>query len=108
MAAPKFTPGPWTIEEPMGADNPWIVEAGKAVHEWRCLAIVPCDADDDEVPRLEAEANARLIAAAPDLYRLLTAAKHALRSYQYGNAATDLAKDIADDAEKLIAKAEGR
>ncbi|WP_340519816.1 hypothetical protein [Cupriavidus necator] len=42
-----------------------------------------------------------LLAASPadqleDARKLLTAASHALRSYQYGNAATDLAESIAD------------
>lgn len=32
---------------------------------------------------------------------LLTAAGHALRSYQFGNSATDLAKDLADKIESL-------
>lgn len=32
---------------------------------------------------------------------LLTAAGHALRSYQFGNSATDLAKDLADKIESI-------
>ena len=34
--------------------------------------------------------------------RALEAAKHALRSYQYGNAATDLAKHVADECEDAL------
>jgi hypothetical protein len=34
--------------------------------------------------------------------RAFEAAKHALRSYQYGNAATDLAKQVADECEDAL------
>lgn len=64
----KHTPGPWTIETPMGEETPWIVEAGKQSYEWRCIAIVPVKPEDEDdllVP--EARANLRLISAAPDL-----------------------------------------
>lgn len=38
-----------------------------------------------------------------EFHTLLTAASHALRSYQYGNSATDLAKEMADRIDKEIA-----
>lgn len=38
--------------------------------------------------------------------RLLRAAAHALRSYQYGNAATDLAEEMADSIDKFLATGE--
>lgn len=75
------TPGPWTVEDPLGPEALWIVEAGKQTYEWRCTAMV-CqddptnDEDRDPVaPITEAEqiANARLIAAAPDLVKALEA-----------------------------------
>lgn len=34
--------------------------------------------------------------------RLLEAASHALKSYAYGNAATDLAKDMADSIDRFL------
>jgi hypothetical protein len=37
------------------------------------------------------------------LARLLTGASHALRSYQYGNSATDLAKGVADAIDAALA-----
>lgn len=59
----------------MGDDNPWIVEANKPVHEWRTIAIIPMPegdvSEDDEIPRLEAEKNAKLLVAAPDLLKAL-------------------------------------
>jgi hypothetical protein len=41
-----------------------------------------------------------------DLHKTLKACESALRSYQYGNAAPDLAKSVADAAVKVIAQAE--
>lgn len=42
-----------------------------------------------------------------DLLAVCEAAEHALRSYQYGNSATDLAREIADQVAAAIAKARG-
>jgi hypothetical protein len=52
-------------------DDLWIVEAGKPTYEWRPIATVcSCDPDsEDGLPKIgvnEREANACLIAAAPD------------------------------------------
>ena len=74
----KHTPGPWAVEGPMGEDHPWIVEAGRPTYEWRCIASVT--ADGDEIGPLEGMANARLIAAAPDLLKVCKAAKKFLES----------------------------
>jgi len=56
----------------------------------------------------ELTANANLISAAPDLFKALQAASHALKSYQHGNTATGLAADVAAFADAALAKAEGR
>jgi hypothetical protein len=50
--------------------------------------------------------DALLIAAAPDLLEVCQSALSALRSYQYGNGATELAKEVADRVQAAIAKAE--
>lgn len=42
-----------------------------------------------------------------DLLKLLEAASHALRSYQYGNVATELAAEISDACDAAIEKAKG-
>lgn len=42
----------------------------------------------------------------PQLLRALVAAYSALRSFQYGNAATDYARDIADAIELALDEAE--
>ena len=59
----KHTPGPWTIEDPMGPETPWIVEAGKPTYEWRCIAIL----ETDGFTKAEARANHRLLVAAPTM-----------------------------------------
>ncbi len=61
-------------------------------------------------PGLLQFARALLAAEQPseDKRELLTAASHALRSYQYGNAAPDLAEAIADRIDAAIAKGEGK
>jgi hypothetical protein len=68
---PQHTPGPWTVEDPMGPKSLWIVEAGKPTHEWRCIAMVFSDDPKDPNPILsdEQQANARLIALAPQLWQ---------------------------------------
>lgn len=53
-----------------------------------------------------AEANARLIALAPEMLVILKAAYHALESYAHGNAAPHLAQAVALAASIVLAKAE--
>ncbi|MDR3510682.1 MAG: hypothetical protein P4L73_03550 [Caulobacteraceae bacterium] len=59
------------------------------------------------VKRLQAQVD-ELLARPNDgeLVRRLTAAVHALRSYQHGNASPELAKSIAGDGERLLASRE--
>ncbi|MEQ8395019.1 hypothetical protein [Thalassobaculum sp.] len=78
MMDSKHTQGPWVIEDPMGPESLWIVEAGKQTYEWRCIAMV-CRDDDIEVsgPKISAReqnANARLIASAPAMAEALAEA----------------------------------
>lgn len=47
-----------------------------------------------------------LVGTMAESHRLLIAASHALRSYQYGNAATDSAKDMAESIDRFIATGE--
>lgn len=85
----KPTAGPWWRSDE-------VVYSGKDLH----IAVVSVAPDNWK-------ANARLIAAAPELLRALMAASNALRAYQYGNSSPDLAKEIANAADAAIAKAEG-
>jgi hypothetical protein len=71
MSEPKFTPGPWSVDE-----DGLISAGGIAVASVYDADDFPClDADDDEPVNDAAHANACLIAAAPDL---LDACKDAL------------------------------
>lgn len=47
-----------------------------------------------------------LFAKNQEAKRLLEAASHALKSYAYGNSATDLAKDLAESIDTFLATGE--
>ena len=57
-----------------------------------------------EIARLKARLE-EAEAAAPDLLKACEGAMNALRSYQYGNSSPDLAKDVSDYLQAIIAKA---
>jgi hypothetical protein len=107
----QFTPGPWRLTE-YSFGQPGGLEV--AIHAGSSrLAVVHGSHVVPDVPGaisvlpLPAAANARLIAAAPALYEQLHAAVLALRSYQYGNSAEDLAREAADAGEALLALVRG-
>lgn len=83
---PKFTPGPWAVQDPMGRDiGFWIVQDGLPTYEWSCIATVHYDDAEARKDRrrrfismAEQNANADLIAAAPDLYTILSELVEAL------------------------------
>lgn len=53
----------------------------------------------------EKDANAHLLASAPNLLKAALAASHALKSYASGNSATDLAEEVSAFCDAAIAKA---
>jgi hypothetical protein len=71
VSAPAFTPGPWTVES--------RVAFGKNDY-----AVSPASGNDGFVAALthgpDAKANARLIAAAPELYEALVALTRAVNT----------------------------
>lgn len=91
------TPGPWSAETPMD-DSIWIVEDGRQVYDWRVIATLYFPENRGEIPRKQVEANALLIAAAPDLLEALQKARNTLA----GCGMPSIAADICDAA---IAKA---
>lgn len=104
----KHTPGSWDVEDPMGAEiGLSIVQSGLKTYEWEFIAMV-CQSDASEermgkqrfISPGEQEANARLIAAAPEL---LEALKGML---VVANLFTD--SPYHEAARAAIAKAEGR
>lgn len=64
MASPKFTPGPWPMKNT--GDGKRIIIGEGLVEGPNGYEVAEVYSDD--CPREVAEANARLIAAAPDLY----------------------------------------
>lgn len=93
MAEQKHTPGPWTYE-PHGKTTALYAGRGVNSHGLRLMNL-----DDGD---LNFEANARLIAAAPDL---LLAAKRFMEFYEPCVTGCGCTADLMEQA---IAKAEGR
>ncbi len=84
----SHTPGPWAVENPMEHELS-IVEADKPTYEWKFIATVPYGGrNDGDFSRPTADANARLIAAAPDLLAL--ARKYASECGQCGGSGENI------------------
>ena len=65
----EHTPGPWTLDR--ADEEQWEIHAETA-HAWKYIATVKAnDEGSTQVSVAEAEANARLIAASPDLLAAL-------------------------------------
>lgn len=92
------TPGPWTVH------MPGSVRACDGSHDTvdGCRTIV--EAEIIGIPRAEAEANARLIAAAPDLLQLV---REALDAFENRESVINI-RDWVTSARAAIARAEGR
>ena len=72
------------------------------------LALLGCFVDDG-CRACETESMARELISRREqnakLVEVLKASMHAIRSYQYGNSATELAEEMADAYEKLLREA---
>lgn len=91
----QHTPGPWLVRAtPESSNQDFIVSDGK----YAVASIDYCD---------ESDANACLIAAAPELLKALDAAIYALRSFQHGNGSEEFARDIASHCAAVRDKATG-
>ena len=117
----KHTPGPWTVEHD-GAGYPMI--AGSEATDWGTEARYHWIANVLAVPEalhkggkirltgmlMETEANARLIAAAPELLEALREFVSLMPSAEGlgGHAPIGAFQIVADLARAAIAKAEGR
>ena len=114
MSETKFTPGPWR------ADGPDMFGDYNILHPDDSLAVAAAVTDFHTIDPLavaaavtnlrspdEVRANARLIAAAPEMYAALRVAQMALADQKTANAKgyTERARKSVDAA---LAKAEGR
>lgn len=103
----KHTPGPWGYEDPMGPDILTIVaNPSDPAYDWVWVAQIGTDGVEDEDGKIidqrpfwEHEANARLIAAAPDML----AALKGIRAHR-----PDYADSAWDAVDEAISKAEGK
>ena len=91
----KHTPGPWAVER-----FPFSIGVYTEMPENQCLAILQ---NEERLVTPELEANARLIAAAPDL---LEACKSAIRMWDEDPRMPN--GGIADSLRAAITKAEGQ
>lgn len=106
MSKPAFTPGPWSIETPLGDAAYSIVQSGLQPYEWQFIAHVPVGTPaEGMMPRYEARANARAIAAVPDMVEALCALADVARGYIAHMDEEDIV--ALEDARAALAKALG-
>lgn len=103
---PKYTPGPWCLDVEPSDDGTFFVQTPEG-RDGQCIAEVYNQTTPDTV------ANARLIAAAPELYealRSLLAEVEADREAEDPQARTQMEWEDAPlaAARAALAKAEGR
>lgn len=104
-AAPAFTPGPWDIDRGM-----WPILGVRPVETGFLLATLDANNWTYSTYRHNAEANARLIVAAPDLYAAL---KGFMESPVWRSVCDELAcgcntSQLFHAGDAALAKAEGR
>lgn len=111
MSAPAFTPGPWAIV-PYGDERNTNLVIHSDPQNRVCFMATPGQnrAEDEET----IEANARLIAAAPELYEALDGALNAGPLYAWVNE-RDIGREeydrrvaIVEGAKAALAKATGQ
>ena len=113
MAKHLHTPGPWAVEDPMGADiGFWIVQDGLESYEWSCIAIVTGDDEDTRsadarfITEDEQRANALLLAAAPEMRDML---RECRATFAFAADAGDTeSNSFIEQIDAVLAKAEGR
>lgn len=114
MTSSAHTPGPWCVEDPMGPESLWIVQEDKETYEWFPIAVCNMpDEEDHNFTGSEVVANARLIAAAPELLEAAQAmdqfwkALGAIDEFEGVDADYERFERVAQLAHAAIAKATG-
>ncbi len=103
----KHTLGPWGYQDPMGPDILSIVANpdGEA-YEWVHIAQIGTETVDDDTRSFdEHEANARLIAAAPDMLAALRQAELASAELCQGQDPANACWDTLRQIQAALAKA---
>lgn len=99
-----FTPGPWRAFEYSWCET--SILANGFDHGICALDINHATEESQEADAAVMAANARLIAAAPDLFRLATELANLADGLQNGNSSAEYrACQIAEEAKSLVAKA---
>jgi hypothetical protein len=108
MSKPEFTPGPWRVEKSGDGDLPYVTgdcaisgDICDLYHTGKNQMPKHFGDDTKHYAKHNAEANARLIAAAPELYEMLQSILTLGSLFNAGN------KHVAADLEALLAKARG-
>lgn len=106
MSEQKHTPGPWRV------DGLYLNQLGVWAGTGAIVAKVEAgshenaDGTDTAMTNEEYDANAALIAAAPDMYEALDVVWEALQDYRHGSEGWD--EGLAERVHDALAKAEGR
>jgi len=81
----RHTPGPWAWETPLGEHCPWVVQDGKQAYEWDPIATLGYYTEEGPPTGSEAfqrlQANAQLIATAPDMLEALIEVRAVLHQH---------------------------
>lgn len=80
----EFTNGEWIIQRKSGAKSGTTIEIFALLEDEEALPVKVARIlnDNKQIPPIQREANARLIAAAPDMYELLYEAMQDLQHYE--------------------------
>lgn len=110
MTYSEFTPAPWVARKIEAQE--WAIDApnGDPIighNQWNALAVVYGSDDHPREGRIVAEANARLIAAAPDLLAALEDLIGLAESAMCETGEFDITSELAD-ARAAVAKALGQ
>lgn len=107
MANTKHTPGEWTVNQLAGSQLDTRIKAGNKI-------VADCYSFSEDIPGNEAEANAQLIAAAPELLEVLQKTlpnlKYRIKEFKIdGNVwGAEVMQAIVNIHQSAIAKATGK